>query len=46
MMWLLYDWLVAVIINIVLGFYLYFFVSNGMQLIQELYMAETETVDS
>ena len=46
LMWLLYEWLIAVVINIVLAFYLYFFVKNGMQLISELYMEETDTVDS
>lgn len=46
LMWLLYSWIVALATNVVLGFYLFFFVYNGLQLISELYIAEEDTIDS
>jgi hypothetical protein len=45
-MWLLYSEVVAIFTNVVLAIFLYFFVSNGKQLISELYIPEEELTDT
>jgi len=45
-MWLLYSNLVAIVINFVLAIFLFFFVSNGYKLIDDLYISEEDVVDT
>ena len=46
LMWLLYSKIVAIVTNVVLAIFLYFFVSNGTQLISELYIPEENLTDT
>ncbi len=44
LMWIYYRFIVALIINIILGAFLLFFVRNGIDIIQELYIDENDAV--
>ena len=44
LMWIYYQFIVALIINIILGAFLLFFVRNGMDILSSLYIEESETV--
>ena len=45
-MWLLYQKIVAVVVNIVLGFFLFFFFLNGSELFGKLYISDEESTDT
>lgn len=45
-MWLLYSNIVALIINVVLGGFLYAFIINGTELISLLYVAEEDATSN
>ena len=44
LMWIYYPFIVALIINIILGAFLLFFVRNGMDIINSLYIDENDAV--
>ena len=44
LMWIYYQFIVALVINIILGAFLLFFVRNGMDILSSLYIEESETV--
>jgi len=46
LMWLLYPGVVAVITNVVLGVFLYFFIQNGQSLMQELWISDDDGEDT
>ena len=46
LMWVLYDVPVAIAINIVLAIFLYFFISNGMELLDLLYISEDQATSN
>ena len=44
LMWIYYRFIVALIVNIVLGFFLFFFVRNGYEIVNELYIDDKDAV--
>jgi hypothetical protein len=44
LMWIYYRFLVALVINIILGAFLILFVKNGYDIYSELYVEESEAV--
>jgi hypothetical protein len=46
LMWILYDGVVALVINIILGLFLYFFVRNGYDLYDMLYVTDEEATSN
>lgn len=45
-MWLLYSTVVAIVTNVVLAVFLFFFISNGIQLVDELFVSDNDAIDS
>jgi uncharacterized protein YacL len=45
-MWILYSKIVAVIINIILAFFLFAFVKNGVELIGLLYVSDEDATSN
>ena len=43
-MWIYYRFIVALVINFILGAFLIFFIKNGMDIISELYIEEGDAV--
>jgi hypothetical protein len=46
LMWLLYQKVVAIVVNVVLGFFLFFFFSNGSELFKQLYITDEQSTDT
>ena len=46
LMWILYDPVVALSINIVLGIFLYFFVTNGLEIFGLLYVSDDQAISN
>ena len=46
LMWVLYDAPVAIAINIILAIFLYFFISNGMELLDLLYITDDQATSN
>ena len=44
LMWIYYRFIVALIVNIVLGIFLFFFVRNGYDILRELYIEDKDAV--
>ena len=44
LMWIYYRFIVALIVNIVLGIFLFFFVRNGYDIVNELYIDDKDAV--
>ena len=45
-MWILYDPIVALSINIVLGIFLFFFVTNGLEIFNLLYVSDDQAISN
>ncbi len=45
-MWILYSNIVAIVINIVLGIFLYAFVQNGSELVGLLYVSDQDAISN
>jgi len=43
-MWIYYRFLVALVINIILGLFLMLFIRNGYDIVKELYVDESQAV--
>jgi len=41
-MWILYEAIVALVVNVVLALFLYFFVRNGLEIYESLHVTEEE----
>lgn len=46
LMWVLYQNLVAIVVNVVLGLFLVFFFLNGSELFSSLYISDDQTTDT
>ena len=46
LMWILYSVIVAICANIVLGLFLFFFLRNGWELYNDLYVGEDDATDT
>jgi hypothetical protein len=46
LMWLLYQNVVAIVVNVVLGFFLFFFFLNGFDLFEKLYISDEQSIDT
>jgi len=44
LMWIYYRFLVALVINIILGLFLMLFIRNGYDIVKELYVDESQAV--